>query len=67
MRAYAAITEGLDINAQDCVFIDDQRNNYAGACDFNMVAVHFDVKEPLAGYNEALAHLGLPPLPGDFE
>lgn len=58
-RAYAAITDGLGINAQDCVFVDDQRKNYAGALDFNMTGVHFDVKNPLTSYNKALVHLGL--------
>ncbi len=66
-RAYSAATEGLNVDPRDCVFVDDQRKNIAGARDFNMVTVHFDVKEPRASYDEALAYLGLPPLSGDFQ
>jgi len=65
-NAYKAVTNALLVDSTDCVFVDDQHKNIAGARDFNMVAVQFDVKNPLAGYNEALAHLGLPPLSGDF-
>ncbi len=66
-RAYKAVTDGLGIDPQDCVFVDDQRKNIAGARDFNMVTVHFDVKQPRASYDEALVHLGLPALSGDFQ
>jgi len=60
--AYRAVTHALSVNSSDCVFVDDQMKNIAGARDFNMVAVHFDVRNPLDSYNEALAYLGLDPL-----
>jgi hypothetical protein len=33
--------------AEGCVFADDQRRNIAGAAACNMVAVLFDVKNPI--------------------
>lgn len=61
-KAYALITGGLALSADDCVFVDDQPKNVAGAVTVGMKTVLFDVKNPTASYNEALALLGLPPL-----
>lgn len=64
-RAYAAVTAGLGVAAADCVFVDDQARNVAGARRAGMQAVQFDVTRPADSYREALALLGLPgPAPG---
>jgi len=59
-RAYAAITEALRLAPADCVFVDDQARNVAGARAVGMPAVHFDVTAPAASYREALKRLGIP-------
>lgn len=61
-RAYDFITGGLNLAAQDCVFVDDQMKNIEGARRAGMQTVHFDVRNPAAGYAEALDLLGLAPL-----
>ncbi|HZD25862.1 MAG TPA: HAD-IA family hydrolase [Alphaproteobacteria bacterium] len=58
-RAYAAVTSALDMPADACVFVDDQRRNTAGATAAGMRTVHFDVREPETSYREALGHFGL--------
>ncbi len=58
-RAYILVTEGLDVPAGDCVFVDDQMKNIAGARVAGMQTVHFDVTRPAAGYAEALQLLGV--------
>ena len=60
-RAYALCTEQLGLPAQDCVFIDDQLRNVEGGRRAGLQVVHFDVMQPQASYDEALALLGLPP------
>ena len=56
-RAYAAITDDLDLSAERCVFVDDQLRNVKGAQEFGMHAVHFDVSKPQTSYDEALSKL----------
>lgn len=58
-RAYASITDGLDIAAEDCIFVDDQHRNIQGAIDFGMQTVHFDVMQPATSYHTALSLMGL--------
>ena len=58
-RAYQSVLEALALEADDCVFVDDQRRNIAGAAACNMRTVLFDVRNPAASYSEALRHLGL--------
>jgi len=58
-RAYAAVTQGLQLEAAQCVFVDDQRRNVDGALHAGMQAVHFDVTQPQASYRQALQLLGL--------
>lgn len=58
-KAYALITEGLQLPAQQCVFVDDQERNIKGAQAIGMQTVHFDVTRPDASYAQALALLGL--------
>ena len=58
-RAYAFITDGLGIAAEDCIFVDDQYRNIQGAIDFGMQTVHFDVMQPATSYHTALSLMGL--------
>lgn len=58
-RAYAFITEGLGLEASDCVFVDDQAKNIRGGVAAGMACVSFDVANPAASYDEALSLLGI--------
>lgn len=58
-RAYAAVTDGLQLAAADCVFVDDQPRNVAGAVAAGWQTVVFDVTQPAASYAQALRLLGL--------
>jgi len=58
-RAYAAVAEALGLTPGDCVFIDDQARNVAGAERAGMRAVQFEVRDPRRSFSEALAHFGL--------
>jgi putative hydrolase of the HAD superfamily len=58
-RAYAFITDGLGLQAKDCIFVDDQDRNIQGAIEAGMQTVHFDVMEPAKSYQAALALMGL--------
>ncbi len=53
-RAYRACIGALDLAAADCVFVDDQVRNIAGAKAVGMHTVHFDVSQPGAGFTRAL-------------
>lgn len=59
-RAYAAVTDALQLPAGDCVFVDDQLRNIRGGEAAGMICVHFDVTRPDQSYAEALRHFGLP-------
>ncbi len=58
-RAYLLVSDGLNVRPQDCVFVDDQKRNIEGAQAIEMRTVHFDIRNPQAGYDDALAQLGL--------
>ncbi len=58
-RAYATCIEQLGLRPEDCVFVDDQARNVDGARRAGMPAVHFDVMQPRASYDQALRLLGL--------
>ncbi|MBR1202623.1 MULTISPECIES: HAD family hydrolase [unclassified Bradyrhizobium] len=58
-RAYQSVLDELALEAEDCVFVDDQRRNIVGAAACNMRTVLFDVRSPAASYSEALRHFGL--------
>lgn len=58
-RAYQSVLDELALEADNCVFVDDQRRNITGAAACNMRTVLFDVRSPAASYNEALRHFGL--------
>lgn len=58
-RAYAQCTKQLGLPAAACVFVDDQPRNVLGGQRAGMRVVQFDVRQPQAGYDAALALLGL--------
>jgi putative hydrolase of the HAD superfamily len=58
-RAYALVTDGLGVAAQDCVFVDDQPRNVWGGQAAGMRTVAFDVKKPSASFGRALDLLGV--------
>lgn len=58
-RAYRACLDALGVAARDCVFVDDQPRNVAGARAVGLAAVQFDVADPAAGYDRALRMLGV--------
>lgn len=58
-RAYAFVTEALDLPAGACVFVDDQPKNIRGGEAAGMQCVHFDVTAPASSYARALERLGL--------
>jgi len=59
-RAYAEVPHGLQLLPADCVFVDDQARNIAGAQAAGWRTVHLDVTAPAAGFLQALALLGVP-------
>ena len=59
LKAYALVTEGLAIDAENCVFVDDQDRNIKGAEAAGMNTVHFDVMSPANSYQQALSLMGL--------
>jgi putative hydrolase of the HAD superfamily len=58
-RAYQRCIAELGLPAGDCVFVDDQARNVAGARQCGMRCVQFDVQAPAASFDTALAMLGL--------
>lgn len=58
--AYQAALDALQLPAANCVFVDDQARNVAGARAVGIASVHFDVRNPAASCAEAAALLGLP-------
>ena len=56
-RAFDFVTDGLEMPASDCVFVDDQKKNLKGAKTVGMPFVHFDVTRPGESYAEALEKL----------
>ena len=57
--AYRLIAERLGVSPEDCVFVDDQPGNLAGAEAVGMVPVHLDPVDPESGFAEARRLLGL--------
>ena len=58
--AYADVLGKLALNADQCVFVDDQQRNVEGARAVGLPTVHFDVTAPQASYAAALALLNAP-------
>jgi epoxide hydrolase-like predicted phosphatase len=51
-RAYAICLEALGLNAQDCLFIDDQERNISGGLKAGLHCVWFDVKNPQQSFDQ---------------
>ena len=58
-RAYGQCLQGLGLAAADCVFVDDQPRNIAGALAVGLPSVTFDVTQPATSCDEARRLLGL--------
>ena len=58
-RAYAAALEPLGIDPANAVFVDDQPRNVAGASEFGMRAVWFDVRNPIDSISFARNELAI--------
>lgn len=59
-RAYLDCCERLSLPPEECVFVDDQPRNIAGAQEVGMQTVPFDVRAPDASFAEAVALLQTP-------
>ncbi len=55
--AYQKCIEDIGMPTGDCVFVDDQARNIAGAQAVGLKTVHFNVQNPAASYAEALSLL----------
>lgn len=58
-RAYQLCLDQLDMDAQDCVFVDDQVRNIQGAEAVKLNTVLFDVKNPADSYAKTLRMMDL--------
>jgi len=58
-KAYLECLAELNLPAENCVFVDDQRRNILGAQAVGLQTVHFDVAHPKRGYTAALQLLNL--------
>jgi len=58
-KAYKILTDTLGLPAETCVFVDDQKRNIDGATACGLQTIHFDVRDPLRSYREALTLLGI--------
>jgi putative hydrolase of the HAD superfamily len=56
-RIYHLVTQRLGVAPQDCLFVDDQPGNVAGAVAVGMSAVWFDVTDPAASFAAVYAAL----------
>lgn len=58
-RAYLLMAERMGVTPEECVFIDDQPGNIAGAQSVGMRTVHLDPVDPAPGFAAARQMLGL--------
>jgi putative hydrolase of the HAD superfamily len=58
-RAYQFVLDELSLDPGDCVFVDDQLRNIAGAQAYGLQTVHFDVRNPLGSFSQALRFFNL--------
>ena len=58
-RAYRLMAERMGVDPSECVFVDDQPGNLAGAQAVGMQCVHLDPVDPAPGFALARALLGL--------
>ncbi len=56
-RIYHLVTQRLGVAPHDCLFVDDQPGNVAGAVAVGMSAVWFDVTDPAASFAAVYAAL----------
>jgi putative hydrolase of the HAD superfamily len=47
-RAYQFALKAIELNASECLFVDDQKRNIDGALAVGLQCVHFDVMNPTA-------------------
>ena len=60
-QAYALCLQALQLQAQECAFVDDQMRNIEGARELGLKTVWFDVCQPQRSCDEAAAIMGLLP------
>ena len=53
-RAYISCLNDLNLQPQDCLFIDDQFRNIIGAQKVGLNTIHFDVQNPKDSFSTAL-------------
>ncbi|MCA1493203.1 HAD-IA family hydrolase [Ensifer sp. NBAIM29] len=58
-QSYGFVTRALGVDAEQCVFVDDQLRNITGARSVGMQTVHFDVTRPSESYALACEFLGI--------
>ena len=58
-RAYELMAQRMGVDPSECVFVDDQPGNLAGAEAVGMRSVHLDPVDPGPGFAKARAMLGL--------
>ena len=58
-QAYLDCLASLGVEPNQCLFIDDQHRNVAGAQSVGMQTVHFDVLSPARSYDEAQRKMGI--------
>ena len=58
-EAYLLMAERMQVTPGECVFVDDQPINLAGAVAVGMRTVHLDPVDPAPGFAEARQLLGL--------
>ena len=58
-RAYQNCLDELELNAEECVFIDDQMRNVKGGLAIGLRSLHLDVHAPRDVFNQALRELGI--------
>ena len=59
-RIYRMVTDRLGVDAPDCLFVDDQPGNIAGAEAVGMAVRWFDVTDPAGTFAAVRDDLGLP-------
>jgi putative hydrolase of the HAD superfamily len=58
-RAYQLCLSELGLNADQCVFVDDQMKNVDGALAVGIAAIHFEVTQPAQSFAAAFKLLGV--------
>ena len=53
-RSYISCLNDLNLQPQDCLFIDDQLRNIIGAQKIGLNTIHFNVLNPKESFSQAL-------------